>query len=191
MMKKTFLHLLMAISCTGILLLTAACTPTSDTSIVEQPAKTPTATATPIVITPTAITTPTAIMPTATATPIGPQSAFAATVGSSGNPVNRTAEGNNLTTIHSPVDRPVANFTRTLLNVPPQAKGVVYIQNDSANPMTLVSDTPMGFEPFTIAHDSTIDLVFHRTGTFKAHLKDYPISADTTITIIITAPSPD
>jgi hypothetical protein len=78
-----------------------------------------------------------------------------------------------------------------ILNVPPRAKGVVYIQNDSANDQVLVSDTTDGFATFTIAHYTSASLVFHRTGTFKAHLKGYPISADTTITIIITMPSPD
>jgi hypothetical protein len=123
--------------------------------------------------------------------PTGSQAGFAATVGDSGNPVNRDAQGDNLTTIHSAVDRPVAKFTQTTLSVPPLAKGVVYIQNDSANPQTLVSDTPDGFAPFTIAPYTSTTLLFRRIGTFHAHLKDYPLSTDTTLTIIITMPYTD
>lgn len=164
----------MAVGCVCILLLIAACATASDTSTVDLPTN-----------------VLTRLTPTATATSTRSQTGFAATIGSSGNPVNRDAQGDNLTTIHSAVDRPVAKFTRTLLNVPPKAKGVVYIQNDSSNPLTLVSDTAQGFALFTIAHDTTTTLIFHRTGTFKAHLKGYPISADTTITIIITTPNPD
>jgi phage tail protein X len=123
--------------------------------------------------------------------PTGSQAGFAATVGDSGNPVNRDAQGDNLTTIHSAVDRPVAKFSQTSLNVPPRAKGVVYIQNDSANPQTLVSDTPDGFAPFTIAPNTSTTLLFRRIGTFHAHLKDYPLSTDTTLTIIITMPYTD
>ncbi|GAC1662153.1 MAG: hypothetical protein PVS3B3_33120 [Ktedonobacteraceae bacterium] len=124
-------------------------------------------------------------------TPSG-QAGFAATVGRSGEAVDQnTQSADNLTTIHSAVDRPVAKFTQTSLNVPPRAKGVVSIQNDSANPQTLVSDTPNGFAPFTIAPNTTTSLLFRRTGTFQAHLNAYPVSADTTLTIIIVAPYPD
>ncbi len=119
------------------------------------------------------------------------QVGFAATVGSSGNPVTQDAQGGNLTTIHSPVDRPVAKFTQTTLNVPPRAKGVVYIQNDSANPQTVVSNTPNGFASFTIAPNTSTSLLFRRVGTFQAYLNGYPLSADTTLTIIITMPYPD
>jgi len=115
---------------------------------------------------------------------------FAATIDSGGS-VNRDAQGDNLTTIHAAVDRPATAFTSTLLNVPPLAKGVVYIQNDSANPQTLVSDTANGFPTFTIAPGTSTSLIFHSVGTFQAHLKDYPISAQTSITINITMPNPD
>jgi|SRR5579883_289976 len=125
----------------------------------------------------------------ATATPTSNKTDFAATV-SGGGPVNRNNEGDNLTTIHSPADRPVAKLTKTTLNVPPKARGAVYIQNDSDTPMTIVSDTANGFATFTIAPNTTSELVFHRAGTFKAHIKGYPVSTDTTLTIIITAPYP-
>ena len=122
----------------------------------------------------------------------GGQTGFAATVDSSSDAVDRdTQSAENLTTIHSPVDRPVAKFTQTTLNVPPQARGAVYIQNDSDTPQTLVSDTSNGFAPFTIAPNTARSLLFHRIGTFKAHLKDYPVSADTTLTIVIVAPNSD
>jgi hypothetical protein len=123
-----------------------------------------------------------------TAQPAGNKTGFAAIVYNNGNPVNRDAQGQNLTTIHSPVDRPVAKFTLTTLNVPPKAQGVVYIQNDSDNPQTLVSDTAKGFPTFTIAPNTSSTLVFYQAGTFKAHLNGYPVSADTSITIIITYP---
>jgi LysM domain-containing protein len=120
------------------------------------------------------------------------QVGFAATVGSSGNPVNRDTEAaGNLTTIRSPGDRPVAKFTQTTLNVPPLAKGVVYIQSDSDNPQTLVSNTPNAFASFTIAPNTSTSLLFRRVGTFQAYLNGYPLSADTTLTIIITMPYPD
>lgn len=169
MMEKNFLKPVCYGLCVFFLLLLAACSSNSAT--------TPTGASTPIQIAVTAI-------------PTVSNTEFAATGGSSG-PVNRDAHGDNLTTIHSAVDRPVAKFTQTLLNVPPRAKGVVYIQNDSANAQTLVSNTANGFAPFSIAPYTSRSLVFHRTGTFQAHLKDYPVSADTTITIIITIPSPD
>ena len=124
-----------------------------------------------------------------TDSPIGIQQSFAAIVGGIGIPVKGDAGlADNATAIYSAVDRPVAKFIRTVLNVPPWAKGAVYIQNDSANPETLVSDTPNGFAPFTIAPNTVTSLIFGRIGTFQAHLKDYPVSADTTLTIIITSP---
>lgn len=113
---------------------------------------------------------------------------FVAAVGSSG-PVTQGAQGDNLTTIDAPTDRPVAKFSQTLLNVPPKAQGVVYIQNNSDSPQTLVSDTANGFPTFTIAPNTSVSLIFYRAGTFQAHLKDYPVSADTTITITITVPN--
>jgi hypothetical protein len=179
MLKKTCLKMFLA-SCTLLLfLLFTACGSNSG-----MPA--PGASSNP-----TAKVTSTPIQTASTPTPTAISTTFAATVGTSGSPVNRDAHGDNLTSIHSAVDRPVAKFTSMLLNVPPRAKGVVYIQNDSANPQTLVSDTAYGFPTFTIAPYTTTSLVFHRVGTFKAHLKDYPVSSDTTITIIITMPSPD
>ncbi len=168
-MEQNFLKRVCYGLCVFFLLLLAACSSNSAT--------TPTGTSIPLQITVTAI-------------PTVSNTAFAATAGNSG-PVNQDAHGDNLTTIHSAVDRPVAKFTQTLLNVPPRAKGVVYIQNDSANAQTLVSDTANGFAPFSIAPNASKSLVFHRAGTFQAHLQDYPVSADTTITIIITMPSPD
>lgn len=122
----------------------------------------------------------------------GPYTGFAATVSGSGSPVDRNNEAaDNLTTIRSPTDRPVAKFTQTTLNVPPRAKGEVFIQSDSDIPQTLVSDTPNGFAPFTIAPNTVTTLLFRRAGTFQAHLKDYPLSTDTTLTIIITMPYTD
>jgi ketosteroid isomerase-like protein len=106
---------------------------------------------------------------------------FVAVVGSGSDSFTQGAEGGNSTTIDAPTDRPLAKFSQTLLNVPPQAQGVVYIQNASANPQTLVSDTANGFPTFTIAPNTA--------GTFQAHLKGYPVSADTSITITITVPN--
>lgn len=166
-----------------LLLLLAACGPQNDVPAVSIPTTTQAQTTAPTV-TPTPAQSP-AITPTPT------QQGFAAVVGSSGNPVNRTAQGDNLTTINAPVDRPVAIFTKPTLNVPAKAKGVVYIQNDSDNLLTLVSDTANGFAEFNIAPNTTTDLVFHRVGTFKAHLKGYLTSPVSTLTIIITMPSPD
>lgn len=190
MMKKKLLKMPI-IGCVFFLLLVAACGSNSKTSITGTPTDMQTVqTETTTTLTPTSNVS-TEITATPTTTSTVNQADFAATVGSSGNPINRDAQGDNLTTIHSAVDRPVAKITQTILNVPPRAKGVVYIQNDSANAQTLVSDTADGFAPFTVAPYTSTSLVFHRTGTFKAHLKDYPISADTVITIIITIPSPD
>ncbi|MBO0782215.1 MAG: hypothetical protein J2P37_25635 [Ktedonobacteraceae bacterium] len=120
-----------------------------------------------------------------TATTTVSQAGFAATVGSSGGAVNPDAQGDNLTTIHSPVDRPVAKFTQIVLHVSPKEKGVVYIQNDSGVAQTLVSDTAGGFAAFTIAPYTTTSLVFHRAGTFMAHLKGYPMSTETVIVIVV------
>ncbi|GHO78051.1 hypothetical protein KSD_75590 [Ktedonobacter sp. SOSP1-85] len=94
-------------------------------------------------------------------------------------------EYGNSTTIHSAVDRPVAYITQPYLSVPPRARGQVFIQNDSANPQTLVSDTPDGFAPFTMAPYTTTTLVFTRTGNFRSHLQAYP---DVTLTIFISMP---
>lgn len=182
MIKQIFVKMGI-ISCMFSLLLLAACSSNSGTVATHASSS------------PQAQVTPTAIVPSispqaqAAATPTASQTDFAARVGSSGNPVNRDAHGDNLTTIHSAVDRPIAKFTQTTLPVPPRAKGNVYIQNNSANPQTLVSDTANGFATFTIAPYTSTTLVFYRTGTFQAHLKDYPMSADTTMTIVITYPS--
>lgn len=172
-MKKTFWNLPL-VGCVVFLFLVTACGSTNQALLTGTPTSMQTKTTAPTTITSTVS-----------------QTGFAATVGSSGYPVEPDAKGDNLTTIHSAVDRPVAKFTLTVLNVPPRAKGVVYIQNDSANDQTLVSDTPNGFAPFTIANYTTTSLVFRRIGTFKAHLKGYPMSVDTTITIIITMPNLD
>src|SRR5689334_1918469 len=123
MIKKIFLKMPI-ICCMFLLFFVVACASNSQVSIPGTSNGMQTTTTIPVPA-------------TSTVSPAG----FAATVGSSSNPVNRSAQGNNLTTIHSPVDRPVAKFSETVLNVPPQAKGNVYIQNDSDNPMTLVSDT--------------------------------------------------
>jgi hypothetical protein len=198
MRKRTFLKMSVAGSIFSLLLLDLdACSSNNGTNSTgassnTQPKADPTATtaSTNMQRAPSATAVSSNTQPTATAIPTANNTGFAATVGGS-EAVNRSARGDNLTTIHSAVDRPVAKITETTLNVPPRAKGVVYIQNDSANPQTLVSDTANGFPTFTIAPYTTTLLVFHRTGTFKAHLQGYPISADTTLTIIITAPSPD
>jgi hypothetical protein len=191
MIKRMFVQMSVAVYIFSLLLL-AACSSNNGSNSTGSSSNTQ-ATAGP-----TATTTSTNIQraPTVTIastnTPIAATTTtgFAATVGGT-EAVTRGANGANSTTIYSAVDRPVAKMSQTTLNVPPRAKGEVFIQNDSANPQTLVSDTPNGFATFTIPPYTTTVLVFHRAGTFKAHLQNYPISAATSLTIIITAPSPD
>ncbi len=141
----------------------------------------------PVGTDPSSSTTP-LVLETPTATP---DHSFAATSSPGGQVDPKGPDASdNLTTINSPVDRPIAKFSTNTLNVPSKAKGAVYIQNNSDIPQTLVSDTPKGFQEFTIVplHYST--LLFHRAGTFKAHIKGYPVSTETSLTIIITAPYP-
>ena len=126
-------------------------------------------------------------MPTAMPTPTDSQQDDAAFVAHSGDALVQADEQEygNSTTIHSAVDRPVASITEPYLSVPPRARGEVLIQNDSVNPQTLVSDTPDGFAPFTIAPFTSTTLVFTRTGSFRSHLQGYP---DVTLTIFISVP---
>ena len=150
----------------GILIVIAACSPVGTTNTTPSSSPPPVQKTT----NPTVNTTP-----------------FAATA-DQGGPIdpNDTHQGDNLTIIHAPADRPVAKLSQTTLPVPPRAKGVVYIDNDSGIPQTLVCDTSSGFAAFTILPYTYSTLTFYRAGTFKAHLKDYPIGSDTTLTIIIT-----
>ena len=194
MRKSVFLKIVTIGWLFSLLCFLAACTTNNGDGHTVSPISTkvastvsPTPTSTQVVSTasPTVVST---TQPVGTVSPAGNKTGFAAIVYNNGNPVNRDAQGQNLTTIHSPVDRPVAKFTLTTLSVPPKAQGVVYIQNDSDNPQTLVSDTTKGFPTFTIAPNTSSSLVFYQTGTFKAHLNGYPVSADTSITIIITYP---
>jgi hypothetical protein len=179
MSKKSFLSVpFFGLVC--FLLFLSACGTAGQRSLTDTPAGTQTGTATPSTATPTPL-------PTAMPTPTVSQGTFAAFVGNSGGPIVQANEQEygNITTIHSAVDRPVAYITQPYLSVPPRAKGEVFIQNDSANPQTLVSDTPDGFAPFTIAPYTTTTLVFTRTGNFRSHLQAYP---DVTLTIFISMP---
>jgi hypothetical protein len=176
-----FLFLMMA-GCTGV---TPSSLPTSDAG------------ASPIVVTPTLpnndgaaspiVVTPTAPAPSTTPTPSASQGNFAAYVANSGGAIvqHEEQEYGNSTTIYSAVDRPAAFISQPYLSVPPLAKGEVLIQNDSANPQTLVSDTADGFASFTIAPYTSTTLIFTRAGNFRSHLQAYP---DVTLTIFISMP---
>jgi hypothetical protein len=182
MRKNTFLQISALIGMLFLLALLSACTtdnPDMHTVTKTPPSKPihPTATPTILVITPTT-------SPAATSTQIG----FAATVGATTNNVDPTLHGDNLTTINDGKTHASATLTATLLNVPARAKGVVYIQNVSTSPQTLVSDTAHGFASFTMAPHTTTTLLFQRIGTFKAHLAMYPVNSDTSLTIMIIMP---
>jgi len=104
---------------------------------------------------------------------------FAATSGGGGPRSVYTGPDNpdsNLCVIDAAVDRPVAVIHPDGLRVPLRAQGVVYIQNDSDVAQTLVSDTPDGWQPFTIPPHYSLSLVFKRGGTFEGHLKDFPVT---------------
>ncbi len=186
-----FLFLMMA-GCTGV---TSSSLPTSDAG-ASPIVVTPTLTnnngaASPIVVTPTlpsndGAATPSVVPPT-TPTPSTSQGHFAAYVANSGGAIvqHEEQEYGNSTTIYSAVDRPAALITQPYLSVPPLAKGEVFIQNDSANPQTLVSDTADGFASFTIAPYTSTTLIFTRAGNFRSHLQAYP---DVTLTIFISMP---
>jgi hypothetical protein len=167
---------------TCFLLFLSACGITDQQPLTNAPAVTPAITAVPSTIAPTIVPTtiPTAVtpatIPTTIPTPTTSQGGFAAFVSHNGGTIIHTTEQEygNITTIHSAVDRPVALITQPYLTIPPRARGEVFIQNDSANPQTLVSDTPNGFAPFTIAPFTTTTLVFTSIGAFRSHLQAYP-----------------
>jgi hypothetical protein len=189
MLKKLcFIGPFIALVC--LLLVLSACGTAGQRSQTAAPAGTRMATAAPSTATPspmpTTISTPSP-MPTAMPTATASQQDDAAFVAHSGDALVQADEQEygNSTTIHSAVDRPVASITEPYLSVPPRARGEVLIQNDSANPQTLVSDTPNGFVPFTIAPFTSTTLIFTRTGSFRSHLQGYP---DVTLTIFISVP---
>jgi hypothetical protein len=174
MSKKSFLRgSFFGLVC--FLLFLSACGTVGQGSLADTPVTIQTGTATPTT------------EPTATPTSIVSLGNFAAFVGHSGGSIVQVKEekNGNSTTIHSAVDRPVAFITQPYLSVPPRARGEVLIQNDSANPQTLVSDTSEGFAPFTIAPYTTTILVFTRAGNFRSHLQDHP---EVTLTVFISMP---
>ena len=176
--KSCFIESLFALVC--LLLILSACGAAGQRSQVAAPAGTQTATAAPSTATPSP-------MPTTMSTPTDSQQDDAAFVAHSGDALVQANEQEygNSTTIHSAVDRPVATISEPYLSVPPRARGEVLIQNDSANPQTLVSDTPDAFAPFTLAPFTSTLLVFTRAGSFRSHLQGYP---DVTLTIFISVP---
>lgn len=198
MLKKLcFIGPLFALVC--LLLAVSACGTAVQGSQAPAPAGTrtttvaaSTATSSPMPTTrstpsPTPTATTPSPTPAATSTPTDSQQDYAAFVEDSGGNLVQADEQEygNSTTIHSAVDRPVASITEPYLSVPPRARGEVLIQNDSVNPQTLVSDTPDGFAPFTIAPFTSTMLVFTRTGSFSSHLQGYP---DVTLTLFISVP---
>lgn len=162
------------------LLFLSACGTAGQRALSDTPAGTQTAPAVPSTVTLTTLAT-------TVSTPTVRRGKFAAFVEVSGVPVIQGEEGEygNSTTIRSAVNRPAPYMTQPYLTVPPRAKGEVFIQNASANPQTLVSDTPDGFAPFTMAPHTTTTLLFTDTGNFRSHLQGYP---DVTLTVFISMP---
>lgn len=187
MMKK-----MVMMSSLFLLLFVAACSQLGGTSVI---APTPVITHTPIAqqtsVTPTLtvrqpIVTPTITQPAAS--PTMNTTEYAGKVGGTSSSINLNNKGDNLTTILSIEDGDAVQFTQTTLNVPPKAKGEVYIQNASSHDQTIVSDTANGFAPFLVAPHTTVSLDFYRKGTFKAHLKGEAVSPYTSLTISILIP---